>query len=148
MTKTEQRPNTQTDQPTPPVNQLAGRCHAITKKGRPCEAMPLTGSRYCAVHDPTNQRAMAEARRRGGQAAMQKSALKVLDDSGFAGKSAADIGDLIVETINQVRTGQVDIRIANAVGYLSNILIKARETADLEQRVEKLEEIQVRMERG
>lgn len=46
---------------------------------------------------------------------------------------------LISETINQVRKGQLDPRIANAVGYLSAVLIKAVEQGDLEQRIGELE---------
>ena len=48
---------------------------------------------------------------------------------------------LISETINQVRKGQLDPRVANAVGYLANVLIKAVEQGDLEDRVKELENI-------
>ena len=55
-----------------------------------------------------------------------------------------DCGDaiaLISETINQVRKGQIDPRVANSVGFLANILIKAVEQNKLETRIEQLEEL-------
>ena len=46
---------------------------------------------------------------------------------------------MLSDTINQVRKGQIDPRVANAVGYLSNILIKALEQTEMEKRIEGLE---------
>jgi hypothetical protein len=46
---------------------------------------------------------------------------------------------LILETINQVRKGAIDPRVANAVGYLANVVIKALEQDELEARIKKLE---------
>ncbi len=50
-----------------------------------------------------------------------------------------DVVALISETINQVRKGQVDPRVANAVGYLANVLIKAVEQGELERRLAEVE---------
>ena len=50
-----------------------------------------------------------------------------------------DVVSLMSETINQVRKGVIDPRVANAVGYLANILIKAMEQGELESRIETLE---------
>ena len=53
-----------------------------------------------------------------------------------------DSGDaiaLISQTINQVRKGQIDPRVANSIGFLANILIKAVERDKLETRIERLE---------
>jgi len=47
----------------------------------------------------------------------------------------------IPETINQVRKGQIDPRVANAVGYLANVLIRAVEQGDLEKRLDDLEAV-------
>jgi len=48
---------------------------------------------------------------------------------------------LLAETINQVRRGEVDPRISNAVGYLAGILLKAKEKDEIEQRLARLESI-------
>ena len=47
--------------------------------------------------------------------------------------------ELLGETINQVRKGQIDPRISNAIGYLSGIMLKAMEQGDLEQRLAVME---------
>jgi len=54
-------------------------------------------------------------------------------------KSADDVVGLLSETINQVRRGEVDPKIANAVGYLSGIILRAREQGDIEERIVELE---------
>jgi hypothetical protein len=41
-------------------------CNAQRSDGLPCRAPPLLGSDFCAVHDPANAEAMAEARKLGG----------------------------------------------------------------------------------
>lgn len=54
-------------------------------------------------------------------------------------ESAGDIVTLVAETISQVRRGQIDSRVANAIGYLSGIALKAREQGELEGRIVCLE---------
>jgi hypothetical protein len=56
-------------------------------------------------------------------------------------EDCGDVVALISETINQVRKGVIDPRVANAVGYLANVLIKALEQDELETRIERLEAI-------
>ncbi|MFH1694521.1 MAG: hypothetical protein ABH880_02090 [Patescibacteria group bacterium] len=50
-----------------------------------------------------------------------------------------DVVDLLATTINEVRTGLVEIRTANCIGYLSGHLIKAFEVAELEFRISRIE---------
>jgi hypothetical protein len=49
------------------------------------------------------------------------------------------MSSLLGATINQVRRGQVDPRIANTIGYLSATLLKAQELGNIEQRLSALE---------
>jgi hypothetical protein len=42
-----------------------------------------------------------------------------------------EVGELLEETINRVRQGPFDLRAANAIGFLSGVLLKA-----LDQRIE------------
>ena len=55
-------------------------------------------------------------------------------------KSADDVVALLSETISQVRRGQLDTKIANSIGYLAGVILKAREQSDLETRISALEE--------
>jgi hypothetical protein len=45
------------------------------------------------------------------------------------------------ETINQVRRGEIDLRVSNAIGYLSGILLSAIEKGSLEERLATLEAV-------
>jgi len=65
---------------------------------------------------------------------------RVLGESNIEIKNTSDVVSLLNETINQVRTGEIEVKIANAVGYLSGICLKALEQGDMEKRVEALEE--------
>ena len=50
-----------------------------------------------------------------------------------------DVVRLLADTINHVRRGEIDPRVANSVGYLAGILIKALERGEIEARLEALE---------
>jgi len=53
--------------------------------------------------------------------------------------TSRDVKTLLGDTINKVRRGELDPRIANTVGYLAAILIRAIDVTELEQRVAQLE---------
>ena len=53
--------------------------------------------------------------------------------------SAKDITKLLAETINQVREGNLDCRIANTIGFLAGVTLKAFEISKLEERIKKIE---------
>ena len=52
-----------------------------------------------------------------------------------------DVIRLLSGTINQVRKGQLDPRVANAVGYLANVLLKAVDQGRVEDRLAALEAV-------
>jgi hypothetical protein len=55
--------------------------------------------------------------------------------------SVADVVTLLGLTINQVRRGEIDPKVANAIGYLSATLLRALEQGDIERRLAELEAI-------
>ena len=55
--------------------------------------------------------------------------------------SSKDIVLLLTETVNLVRTGRMDIKVANCIGNLSNTLLKAFDQAILGQRLETVERL-------
>ncbi len=116
-------------------------CRASTKAGSPCRACPAPGKSFCTFHDPRPAAAAAQAtaRQEGGRRrSLPRAALPTdLPDITVAG--VRDIGPLLSETINQVRKGLLDPRIANTVGYLASVLIRAFEVGDLENRIALLE---------
>ena len=114
-------------------------CNATKPDGSRCQASALAKSEFCFFHDPSKAEKRREAQAQGGR----NNGVKTLDDTAPEVK-VEDCGDaiaLIAETINQVRKGQIDPRVANSVGFLANILIRAVEREKLEQRIEHLEEL-------
>jgi hypothetical protein len=78
-----------------------------------------------------------EAQRAGG---LRNKAVSLSADTPDCNlKNAGDVIALLGTTINQVRRGQVDPRIANTIGYLSATLLKAQELGNIEQRLSALE---------
>jgi len=56
-------------------------------------------------------------------------------------KTAVDVIALLSETINHVRTGAVDPKVGNCIGYLAGIVLKATQQGELEERLAALEGI-------
>jgi len=48
--------------------------------------------------------------------------------------------ELLSRTVNQTLRGEIDPKVANAVGYLSSVILRAKEQGEIEERVAKIEE--------
>ena len=59
--------------------------------------------------------------------------------SEFDLKTAEDVRGMLEDTINKVRTGQLDAKIGNNIGYLASQLLKAIEIGDIESRLDAIE---------
>ena len=117
---------------------MAGaRCAHVHQSGKGCGGYAIAGSAYCFAHAPEQATKRDDARRRGGQAGR----MATVPASAVTVRSLGDVVGLVEATINDVRAGRVDVRIANAVGYLANVAIKAIERSDTEQRLEALEAV-------
>jgi hypothetical protein len=93
----------------------------------------------CFFHDPASAQKRAEAAKRGGE----KNRATVLPSAtpDFALNSAADASALVARTINQVLRGEIDPKIANAVGYLLTVHLKAYDADRLERRIAAIEAV-------
>jgi hypothetical protein len=114
-------------------------CAARKRNGTACRAAALPGSRFCFFHSPKHATARRNAQSRGGLA--NRMATLPADAPDVKVEDAADVVRLLGETINQVRRGEIDPRVANAVGYLSNIVLAATAQRDLETRIAELESL-------
>jgi len=117
--------------------ETAGRCTQIKRGGARCGAKALLGSSFCFFHDPAAAQARAAASKRGGEhnrAAVLPSATPDLPLN-----SATDAAALLAKTINQVLRGRIHPKIANAVGYLLTVQLKAIEAGKTEERLTALE---------
>jgi hypothetical protein len=119
------------------VRKTCQLCESVTGDGTACRARPVAGSRFCFFHDADRQTARRTAQRAGGQ----KKHLAVLPESvpDAPLKSAGDAVALLADTINQVRRGEIDPKVANAVGYLAGLLMKGLRETETERRLTALE---------
>lgn len=110
------------------------------KKGKKrCKNFALTGDDYCFFHSPDKAKDRAKAQRKGGKKALAEKK-HILKESNIQIKNTSDVVKLLNKTINQVRTGEIEVKIANSVGYLSGICLKAIEQGDIEERLDALED--------
>jgi hypothetical protein len=116
-------------------------CRHIKADQSRCRANARHNSIYCFFHDPDSVSEREAARRNGGRERSRRAAVLPGNTPDEHLDSAADVTRLLAQTINQVRRGELDPRISNAVGYLASILLQARERDELEQRVRRLESV-------
>lgn len=114
----------------------ARRCRATRRDGEPCGGFGIAGSDLCFAHHPDVANRRAEARRRGGASAHS---VPTLPHRRLRLKEPQDVLHLLRETAEAVRCGQLDVRIANCLAYLSQVSLRAMEAGELEERVAKLE---------
>lgn len=112
------------------------KCQQITE-GKQCGASAMRGSQYCYFHNPSiSSEDKLEAQIRGGQ----NRSLRVSEPLSLIKiRNANDITELLIDTINKVRMGELDCRIANTIGFLTGITLKSFEISALEERVDKIE---------
>jgi len=115
------------------------QCKQIKADGTRCQANAVNGSDYCFAHDPEREAERRAARQAGGR--VGKTKVLPSDTPDVPLSSSMEVAALLGQTINQVRRGDVDPKVANTVGYLSGVLIRALEVGDIEQRLATLEAI-------
>lgn len=121
--------------------ETAGRddtCEKIKSNGERCHAMAMIGTKYCFFHNPATENARKAAQRQGGRA--NGGGVLPDDAANVPLRKAKDVSLLLECTINQVRKGQVSPKVADSIGYLSGVWMKALEAADLDERLAKVEQ--------
>ena len=113
----------------------SGKCQAETKAGGPCAAPAVRGGIYCALHSDSAR--AAQLGRMGGTRNRQ---VHLGDGKEVAPpQTASDVKNLLAEVMAEIRAGKMDPKLGTTLGYLGTSLLKAIETSDIEQRLEKLE---------
>ena len=92
----------------------------------------MKNSEFCFTHNPDTRELREAAVSLGGKT--PKKNLNPLPPVEI--NSSKDVIRLLVTTINEVRSGVIDLRVANCVGYLSGHLIKAFEVGDITEKIE------------
>jgi hypothetical protein len=119
---------------------MAKKCEFRKKSGEPCGADAQTGNGLCVFHDPTRAAEGRRARRAGGIARSRLGALPS-DTPDHPLGTTTDVSGFLAISINQLRRGQLDPRVANAMGYLTSVLLKALESGKIEDRLAHLEAV-------
>ncbi len=121
------------------------KCSATRRDGQPCGAEAQAGRAVCFFHDPDRADAAKTAQSRGGSS---KATLQVArawrgrpgEVTVIKSPTTEEIVSLICDTIDEVKVGAIDTKVATAVGYLSNVLLKALEYDALNERLQAIEE--------
>lgn len=121
-------------------NGSAQRCKHIKNNGDQCRAPRTRGGEYCFWHDPSKAAERAAAQRTGGLN-NNRSAVLPPDTANLAVGTAEEVVGLLGVTIDQVRVGLLDARVANTIGYLSGVLLRALDVGELQRRVAALEDV-------
>lgn len=111
------------------------RCNHVKADGNQCQARPLCGSKKCFFHETAKAHERLAAQQAGGKANRKPVACDLPDRTLH---SPQDLIELLADTVNLVRRGELEPRIANAVGYLSSTLLRAIDQAQTETRLKAL----------
>jgi len=112
-------------------------CKYIKPDGKRCQAKAMKGNDYCFSHNPDTKIEKHLAVVKGGFASKKVK----LNLEPLSIKTPQEIGKLLEDTINKVRSGEMPPNIANTIGYLAGHALKALEAFNLDQRVEMVESI-------
>jgi chaperonin cofactor prefoldin len=116
---------------------VVAMCSAVKSDGSVCQAPPLQGSDRCFFHAQEAADARRAAQRSGGS--NRRASLPSLRPVQYSIRNAAGVVSLLEATVNDARSGVTDPKLANTVGFLASILIKALAADQLEKRIEALE---------
>lgn len=113
------------------------KCGFVKTNGASCRASAMLDNQYCFHHNPEiSPVTKKEAQAQGGRAN------KIRVEESLPALEIIKIGDVVIllaDTVKRVRSGELDLRVATTLGYLSGHLLKAFEISDLEARFEELE---------
>lgn len=119
---------------------MSNKCTHTKGDGTQCGAYAMTGAEFCYLHNPAiPDEKKRQAQTRGGEGRALMTIAEPLPLMRL--ETPSDAIMLIADTINRVRAGELDVRIANCIGVLSGHLIKAFETAQLKDKVEMIDRI-------
>ena len=116
---------------------MTTQCTHIKTNETRCRGYALAGSTYCFAHDPAQATKRREAQQKGGEAGRAAT----LPESELSVLKMSDVLELMETTINDVRAGRLDVKVANAIGYLANVSVKVIQQTDIESRLEALESV-------
>ena len=116
-------------------------CKGLTAvQNEPCAACAQEGSDFCFFHDPSvSQEEKQAARSKGGQGNKRTGMVDGAALPPVVLREVNDVLALLEMTANDLRSGRIDTKLSNGLGYLAGHAMKAMELSQLEKRLEVLE---------
>jgi len=115
------------------------KCIFLKDNGETCQANAINDSEYCYFHDPDIPKEEKHlVQTRGGEARSLTLATPLPE---MKLETPTDAVMLVADTIKRVRAGELDIRTANCLGFLTDKLLKAFEVARLNDKVDFIERV-------
>ncbi|SRR6266567_355918 len=118
---------------------MANKCEFRKKDGRRCGANAQVASDLCVFHDPARAADGRRARTAGGIHRSRPAVVLPVDTPLHPLGNTKEVSAFLADSINQLRRGQLDPRVANGIGYLTSVLLRALEQGPLEERMAKIE---------
>ena len=110
------------------------KCRMKNKAGRPCSAPAVGNTKRCVMHSGR----AAELGSKGGRRRTRFNPVELMLFS--APKNAADVRDLLAQSMFDVRNGQLQPRAAKSICDLASEFLKSLEVRTIEELVEPLEQ--------
>ena len=114
---------------------MAAKCQSRKNDGSRCRANAQAANGLCVFHDPEKAADGRRARRAGGISRSRVAAVLPPDTPDHRLQNTQDVSNLLAHSINQVLRGQLDAKVANAVGYLASVMLRSLEQEQTEGRV-------------
>lgn len=109
-------------------------CQGTRDTGEPCRAWVLPGSRFCLWHDPAQEGKRQQAREKGGRNKATPTRLGKLMP-----EALRPVLQKLMDGLDEVHDGTLDPRQASAMASLAGAIGRLYETAQLEERLARLE---------
>ena len=102
---------------------MSQRCTATTKSGTRCPSYARKGQQLCTMHGPNAKEyqsagGITSGRKLSGMAVMPDAPTVTVD-------TPKQVRELLGATINHLRRGQLDPKIASGVGYLCSVVLQS-----------------------
>ena len=110
--------------------------HTFLTDGRQCGAFAMDNSEFCLNHNPLAKELKIAAVKKGGLSLKKRHSLNL---QAVPIQDKQDVIPFLISVINEVRTGKIDNKTANALAYIGGMLIKAYELTDMETRLSQIE---------
>ncbi|HZW96317.1 MAG TPA: hypothetical protein VFF64_25450 [Candidatus Eremiobacteraceae bacterium] len=115
---------------------MTKKCECPKKNGEKCGAYAPTGKSVCIFHDPAREADGRRARRAGGLRRSRAVAVLPSATPDHPLGNPKEVSGLLADCINQLHRGELDTRVANAIGYVTSIHLRSLEQVSAEAKVD------------